>query len=395
MEFGNWAPLLAIVAVGLLPLFFALGWTAARIDLRALLKLAKSVPTGFYSSFNALLEGEKGEASRYLAEAADTAGEHQNTYELNMTLGRLYRENGESDKAITLHQSLASWPDTVGERRTRALYELGLDYQKAGLVDRAEQIFSDLADSGAAKDAGEVLLAIYEQDRDWEKAILTADKLANDKQTRQFEIAQFHCELAQAALFRSDFAQARKHVDAALEANKKCARANIIAGDIEKQQKNYEQAIAAYSAVEQQNFNYLGMVGERIYECYEALGRAEDGLNVLIGHSKTFPQLDLVNLIYDKALPLLGEDKANQTALELVRGKPDLSGVYRLVGLQMSNLPPEWKADADMIRTVIGQQIQKSLMYRCHHCGFKSQVFFWHCPACNKWETLSPNKVET
>ena len=86
--------------------------------------------------------------------------------------------------------------------------------------------------------------------------------------------------------------------------------------------------------------------------------------------------------------------QAAQTAVELVRQKPDLGGVYRLLGLQISELEPSWKADADMMRGVIGRQLQKSLMYRCRNCHFKSQVFFWHCPACNKWETFTPNRIE-
>ena len=136
------------------------------------------------------------------------------------------------------------------------------------------------------------------------------------------------------------------------------------------------------------------MVGERLYDAYDAMSKPEDGLNVLIGYAKTFPALDLINVIYEKSLLLHGEEKANQIAVELVRLKPDLNGMYRLLGLQMSDLNPQWKADADMMRGVMGRQLQKSWMFRCRNCHFKSQVYFWHCPACNKWETFTPNKIE-
>ena len=39
--------------------------------------------------------------------------------------------------------------------------------------------------------------------------------------TYQFEIAQFYCEIAQAALFKSNFDAARYNIGKALEANKK------------------------------------------------------------------------------------------------------------------------------------------------------------------------------
>ncbi|XXQ67365.1 lipopolysaccharide assembly protein LapB [Neisseriaceae bacterium B1] len=380
-----------IVPICMLPVFFAMGWFAARVDMKTVLKQAKTVPTGFYGSLDALVDKNSGKAARQLAEVID---QQQGSYDLNLTLGKLYRQRGENDKAIALHKALLDSPDTVGEKRERVLYELGLHYQSAGLVDRAEQIFTELQQSNMAKQANEVLLNIYQQDRDWEKAIATAQLLAHDEQTYQFEIAQFYCEIAQAALFRSDFQATYAAVVSALNANKKCTRANMIWGDLEQKQGNFQAAIEAYSAIEKQNHVYLGMVGEKLYDAYDALGKPQEGLNVLIGYAQTFVQLDLNNVIYEKSLLLHGETVANQTVIDLIRAKPDLNGIYRLLGLQMSDLNPQWKADADMMRSVIGRQVQKTMMYRCKNCHFKSQVYFWHCPACNKWETFTPNKIE-
>ncbi len=388
MEMEMWWLLVPII---LLPIFFAMGWFAARVDMKTVLKQAKTVPTGFYASLDALVDKNTGKAARNLAEVID---EQQGSYDLNLTLGKLYRQRGENDKAIAMHKTLLQSPDTVGEKRERVLYELGLNYQSAGLVDRAEQIFLELQNGNMAKQANEILLNIYQQDRDWKKAIETAQLLSHDEQTYQFEIAQFYCEMAQAALFHSDLDTAHEHVQAALNANKKCTRANMILGDIEQKQGNFGAAIAAYSAIEKQNHAYLSMDGERFYDAYDAMGKAKEGLNVLIGYQKTFPALDLMNVIYEKSLLLDGETIANQRAIELIRTKPDLNGMYRLLGLQMSDLNPQWKADVDMMRTVMGRQLQKAWMYRCRNCHFKSQVYFWNCPACNKWETFTPNKIE-
>lgn len=380
-----------LIPIFLLPVFFAMGWFAARVDIRTLVKNAKSVPENFYASVDALVDKNTAAAARYLSEAAQM---QENSYDLSLSLGKLYRQRGENDKAIAMHKALLDSPDTVGDKRERVLYELGLNYQSAGLVDRAEQIFLALQQGNMAKKANEVLLNIYQQDRDWQKAIVTAQALAHDEQTYQFEIGQFYCEMAQAALFHGDLTQAQQYAQAALTENTKCTRANMILGDIAVKQGDYAGAIAAYTAIEKQNHAYLSMVGERLYDAYDAQNKAQAGLDVLIGYAKTFPQLDLLNVIYEKLLLLHGENIANQTALELIRAKPDLNGMYRLLGLQMSDLNPQWKADADMMRNVIGRQLQKSWMYRCRNCHFKSQAFFWYCPACNRWETFTPNKIE-
>ncbi|KDN12981.1 lipopolysaccharide assembly protein LapB [Snodgrassella communis] len=384
-----------LAPVILLPVFFAMGWFAARVDMRAVLKQAKAIPDGFYKSLDALVERKSAVAVRELAEVVDQQNDaRQSTYELHLTLGKLYRQRGENDKAIALHQSLLQLPETIAERRDTVAFELGQDYQAAGLVDRAEQILVGLLSGSKAKQARQILLNIYQQDRDWEKAIKLAEELSTGDQTYQFEIAQFYCELAQLALYQSEYNKAREYIFQALAVNRKCSRANMIMGDVELKQQNYQAAIDAYSAIEKQNYEYLSLVGERLYDAYDGLQKAADGIEVLIGFAQTFPQLDLSGVIYEKSLPVFGEDRAREIVIDLVRRRPTLTGAYRLLGVLQSNINPKWKVDVDMMRSVVGMQMQKSVMYRCRHCHFKSQVYFWHCPACNKWETFTPNRID-
>ena len=383
-----------VIPVCMLPVFFAMGWFAARVDMRAVLKQAKTVPTDFYAGVDALVDKNTDVAVRAFGDVLAKQEDTQEAYELAVSMGKLYRNRGENDKAIALHQKLLDSPDLLGEKRQRVLYELGQDFQNAGLVDRAEHIFQGLKEGNAGTLAREVLLNIYQQDRDWQKAIEVAQELSHDAQTYQFEIAQFYCELAQTALFRSQFAEAQSNINHALNYNSKCTRANMLRGDVAMAEQRYQDAIDAYAAIEQQNHAYLSMVGEKLFDAYQALDQAEQGLNVLIGYIRTFPQLDLIDVIYEKALVLRGEEAAAALTADLVRIQPDLRGAYRLLGMQLSTLDPTWRADADMMRGIVGRYARKALMYRCRHCHFKSQVFFWHCPACNKWETFTPNKIE-
>lgn len=384
-----------LAPVVLLPVFFAMGWFAARVDMRAVLKQAKSIPEGFYKSLDALAENKSAVAVRELAEVVDQQNDaRQSTYELHLTLGKLYRQRGENDKAISLHQKLLELPETIAERRDIVAFELGQDYQAAGLVDRAEQILVGLLNGSKARQARQILLNIYQQDRDWEKAIKLAEELSTGDQTYQFEIAQFYCELAQLALYQSEYNKAREYIFQALAVNRKCSRANMILGDVELKQQNFQAAVDAYSAIEKQNYEYLSLVGERLYDAYDGMNKAADGLEVLIGFAQTFPQLDLSGVIYEKSIPVYGDDRATEIVINLVRRKPTLTGTYRLLGVLQNNIVPKWKAEVDMMRSVVGMQMQKSVMYRCRHCHFKSQVYFWHCPACNKWETFTPNRID-
>lgn len=154
MDNELWVILLPIT---LLPVFFAMGWFAARIDMKTVLKQAKSVPAGFYKSLDALVDRNSGRAARELAEVID---QQPQSYDLNLTLGKLYRQRGENDKAINMHQALLDSPDTVNEKRARVLFELAQNYQSAGLVDRAEQIFIGLQEGNMAREARQHLLSI-------------------------------------------------------------------------------------------------------------------------------------------------------------------------------------------------------------------------------------------
>ena len=377
--------------LALCPLFFGMGWLAARIDMRTVLKQAMSIPAGFFKSLDALVENKTGIAVQALDEVVD---QQPQAIELQLTLGKLYRKRGENDKAIRLHQALLESPDLSGDERNRVSFELGLDFQNAGLVDRAEGVFNTLLDTNTAQSSRKHLLGIYQQDRDWQKAIETARALSHDQQTYQFEIAQFYCELAQMALFLSDLSQARQYIERALEANKKCARANILLGDVEVKDNHLDLAIEAWQKIEKQNPEYLGMVAGRLFDAYEGQKKALEGLELLIGYSKIFPQLELVDLLYQKTLHLKGQNTAIETVLEAVKRKPSMPTVYRLIEAKISTLSPEERQEAEIVNAVLSRSAQKIMMYRCKCCSFKSQVFFWHCPACNEWESFTPNRVE-
>ncbi|GGY10653.1 lipopolysaccharide assembly protein LapB [Paludibacterium paludis] len=376
----------------LLPAFFLLGWLAARVDMRAVLTQAKSVPAGFFRGLDALVDDKTDVAARALAEVARA---QQSSLELPMTLGKLYRKRGENDRAIRLHQSMLDSSDLPAEHRDSVLFELARDFRKAGLVDRAEEILLKLLDGNMALNARRELLNIYQQDRDWSKAIDTARALRSDAHSFQHEVAQFHCELAQGELFRSNLEVARDLVDKALHANRKCVRANLLKGDIAFTEERYEEAIDAWQGIENQNYEYLSMAAERLFDAYEKLGKPAEGIALLRGYQKTFPQLDLTDLLYQKIATYEGEARALEAARESVYARPTLSGVYRLIEAQMTGMSPEGRMDAEVARAVLQKHALRLLMHRCKCCNFRSRAFFWHCPACGEWESFTPNRSET
>ena len=130
MEFEYWW-LLAI------PLAFGLGWVASRREGR-LDERPATMGNAYFRGVNLLLNEQSDKA---IDAFVDVVRIEPEASELHFALGSLFRRRGETDRAIRVHQNLVDRPDLDDRTRAHALYELGLDFLKAGLVDRAEDSF--------------------------------------------------------------------------------------------------------------------------------------------------------------------------------------------------------------------------------------------------------------
>ena len=142
-----------------LPLFFALGWFAARIDIKQLLSESRMLPVSYFKGLNFLLNEQPDKAIEAFIEVVKVDPQ---TIELHFALGSLFRRRGEIERAIRMHQNLVERPDLAQDQKLHALYELAQDYFKAGLLDRAEELFLRLEGTIHAEDALNFLLEIYE-----------------------------------------------------------------------------------------------------------------------------------------------------------------------------------------------------------------------------------------
>src|SRR5436190_13303267 len=184
-----------------LPLFFALGWMAARIDIRQIVSESRTLPMSYFKGLNFLLNEQPDKAIEAFIEVVKVDPQ---TVELHFALGSLFRRRGELERAIRMHQNLVERPDLQQDQKLVALFELAQDYLKAGLLDRAEELFLKLEGTPHAEAALRFLLEIYEQEKDWHKAIIIAGKLENvTGRSHQKDIANFYCEMASSEIMHS------------------------------------------------------------------------------------------------------------------------------------------------------------------------------------------------
>lgn len=385
MEFESWW-LLAF------PLFFGLGWLAARIDIKQLVSESRALPDSYFKGLNFLLNEQPDQAIEALIEVVKA--DAPDAVELNFALGSLFRRRGEVDRAIRMHKNIVDRTDLSNEQKLAAIYELAQDYLKAGLLDRAEELFSDLQNTAYSISALKFLLDIYQQEKDWHKSIHIAQQLGKAEHPHQKEIAHFYCELAMIETAHSNPDAAKAHLEEALQANRRSVRANILLGDFEVAQGRHEAAILQWKRVETQDPHYLHLVADRLLASYRVLGQFDQGLALVRGYLAQYASVDLLNIVYQGTLESRGPEIAYLLLRDELRRNPTLQGLDKLLEAQMHDMPADRQQDMLLIKNLVHQHIRRLALYRCEGCGFEARQFHWHCPACGGWETFPPRRKE-
>ena len=374
------------------PLFFAFGWLAARVDIKQLLSESRAMPLSYFKGLNFLLNEQPDKAIEAFIEVVKVDPQ---TVELHFALGSLFRRRGEVERAIRMHENLLERADLAPEQKVTALYELAQDYLKAGLLDRAEEMFSKLQGTTYEQQGYKFLLEIYEQEKDWAKAIETSRKMDSvSGQSSAKDIANFFCELAAIEITHSRWDQAREYLSEALGVNRRCARANILLGDTEMGRGRPAAAIEYWKALEGQNPAYISLIAEKMLAAHRNLGREEEGMQLLRGYLSNYPSLDLLNVIFQGELELKGAEQAYRLVRDELARNPTLLGLDKLLEAQLLEAPVERRHELQLIKNLVHQHTRSLALYRCESCGFKARQFYWHCPACNGWETYPPRRTE-
>ena len=384
MEFELWW-LLAF------PLFFALGWLAARIDIKHLVRESRALPRTYLTGLNFLLNEQPDKAIDAFIEAVKIDNQ---TVELHFALGSLFRRRGETDRAIRMHQNLVDRDDLSDEQRQQALSELGLDFLKAGLLDRAEAIFVKLRGTRLNDFALKNLLDIYQQEKDWRKAIEIAEALPHEGVLWEKEVSNFHCELASADIANSRFDEGLASLGRALEMNRKSVRASMLLGDLHAARGDDAAALEAWKKIESQNPVYLALVAERLMDAYRRLGQLEQGMQLLRSFLDQYPSLDLLDALFQWELQKEGPQAAYQLVRDELRRNPTLLGLDKLLEAALLTAPVKQRTDIELVKGLVHGHTRRVARYRCDACGFKARQFYWRCPACGGWETYPPKRTE-
>jgi lipopolysaccharide assembly protein B len=384
----------------LLPVLFGLGWLASRWDLRLENRMDERErmlqQRSTFKGLSLLLNEQPDQAIEALVKVAQLDPE---TVDLHFSLGNLFRRRGETERAIRIHQHLAGRDDLKPRDRDHAAYELGRDFLRAGLLDRAEASLNQVGEGKYSVPAKESLLEMYQVERDWKKAIVAATELeALQDKSHQTEIAQFYCELAQEALRRKDMPHSEQSIDRALQAVPAQARALILQGDYLVAMDRPGQAIEVWSQVAEKHPAYMHLVADRWMAAHTSVDKTDTGLDHLITLLRTQSAGELLDIVHKHMMLIRGPAATEVMLVGVMQHTPSLTALSKLAETRLAlaevNGSPERVADLQATLGLLKQRTTTLARYTCGNCGFRARRFYWQCPGCNHWEAYSPRRSE-
>ncbi|MEP6608638.1 MAG: lipopolysaccharide assembly protein LapB [Burkholderiaceae bacterium] len=378
-----------------LPLLFAAGWIARGFESKVRETDNAALPRSYFRGLNLLLNDQPDKAIDAFIEVVKLDPE---TIELHQALGSLFRRRGEFDRAVRIHTHLLNRADLPARQRSQALDELGQDYLKAGLLDRAEDAFVQLlGDRNHRFDALRALLRIYQMEREWTKAVDCARQLEREAGESHFvAISHYYCELANDALGRNSPDEAQRAIDEALAANRKSIRALILAGDIAAKRGDDDAALRHWRKVGDASVEYVPLIAERVADALRAQGKEAEALNWLERALLDSPSIDLLDIVAQRVTAWRGVAAAEALIAKETQRHPSLLGFERLLEARLAIGQQEGRHDEELqlLSSLLSNHTQKLARYRCVKCGFRAREYHWNCPGCTSWDTYPPRRLE-
>ena len=381
----------------LLPLAAGSGWYFGhRKVIQTANHEANLLPSAYFRGLNFLLNEQHDKALDVLVGALES---HGDTVDVQLALGTLFRRRGELERATTVHQNLVAREGLEPSYRLQGLFELAQDYYKAGLLDRAENLLLQVRGGREIEEsANQLLLQIYDQEKEWERASSIARSLQgfDDNGALDGVIAQYQCEVAEAAIAAGRYQTARSKVADALLADQDCVRALIQSGRLDALTNDHRSALAMWERVVQSRPELLDeVIGLVDQSCTMLQDKTayQGFLERYLDRNRTSTRalMSMVDL-----LSSLGSGREVCRYLEnWFENNPSMVALVLLLQHRPADAE-KWSAgSSQVIERMAGELVGHDVGYECRQCGLQGRAMHWQCPGCRHWNSILPRQLST
>lgn len=367
----------------------ASGWWLGR---RERTKKTSSNISNYYQGLNHILNEEP---DRAVASFINDLEVNSDTIDTHLALGGLLRRRGEIEKAVVVHENILQRASLDKDAMHQVQLELARDYLLAGLLDRAEELSVKLdgANPSIKRDSLKITLEIYEREQEWAQAIEVAKLLAVGDECEKYEkaISHYYCEIAEAKLGKFHIDEARTAVSNAIGHNVNNPRSYLIQGQMDINEKRYDDAIKVLQRIGKQDPVYVPESLELLSIAYEGSEKpAELFREYLLDCLKHTPSISIVLTIASSIRDESGDEAVAKFVANHLKTNPTIRGLTQLIDLHIDNTHGVAKQNLAILRSFAEALVADKPAYRCNNCGFEGKKMRWHCPSCKDWATIKP-----
>ncbi|MCH7899006.1 MAG: lipopolysaccharide assembly protein LapB [Proteobacteria bacterium] len=369
---------------GLFLLLAAAGWALGRFGEREEEDPPPPLNIDYLKGLNFLLNEQTDQALEHFLKMVRV---DDKTIETHFALGSLFRRRGEIDRAIRIHQNIIARPDLASEQRDQALFSLAKDYLKAGLLDRAEKMFTRLSQGSRYQvEALENLTRIYEQEKEWEKAIEAGQQLeVLGGRSLALEIAHYYCELAEAAAVAKDYGAARQYVKQAQAGRPRTLRGALTRAHIAQETDDSKTALRLYHRIIDEHTYLIAEALPEIVAIYEREDAIDDLDKAFRKMLKKNPEMNTLVAYTAIVNDIGGIPVIDECVEKYLLNEKTLSEF-----IDMQRVAAGDDVAMARVRKALSNLASSTPRYQCQECGFSSQKLLWQCPSCRSWETQRP-----
>ncbi len=336
----------------------------------------------YYQGLNFLL-GERPElgVDRFIEVMAVS----DETIDVHLALASVVRRRGEVDKAIRIHQNLMANPVLSSANKQLVEFELARDYHVAGLLGRAEGLLVEIVARRDAQQtpAVELLLDLYEQEKEWQKAIDVSKRLSKTNHSIRQRVCHLHCELAEVHLRNDSVDEAKKHIRKALALDSSQPRGHWLAARADSEQKKYRRVVRHLARAAELQPGLLAEFLPLLRNAYENLEADAEYERYLSQAVQRYPEprvlKSLVEFRRKNGMPW-----SNAQLLEGVQVAPSKRHIPMLLEMVQCGQGDDVERAIQQLQEIV----QEEERHQCSNCGFTSHHHIWHCPTCKGWGTF-------
>ena len=311
--------------------------------------------------------------------------------EIYLALGNLFRSQGEIERAIQIRTNLIARPQLDEHFKARAWFELGIDFKRAGILDRAhsalEQAYKITGDDPAIL---KELARLYADTNDFEKAAAYYSLLGHP-------LAQAHYMVKDARKRTGEKNYSYKLVQKAIKVYPGCVEAwlELICRDFELSQwKGLQSDLTNALHKVDNDLRFVLLEGLYQYITSDTALSSQDFIdencsNIIVETLSSFEQ----NLIFCYYCSIfLKQSGQMNRAREWLEKTLVMDQEFWPARLEILDISRHEQILTESFMTQLVFFTRKARMVKkfvCKRCGLKREQIFFLCPRCYSWHSIS------